>query len=90
LRSVTAWRSSKINLGEFLAIAEQIYTDVEPYRGFIRNGIDGVLLDNDPGLWARTIMELAADTPRRRQMAAAARQRASEMAWLDADPSWNR
>ena len=58
-----------------------IYTDVAPYRGFIRDGVDGVLLPNDPALWVRTITELAADAPRRSRMAQAARQRALAMAW---------
>jgi hypothetical protein len=57
-----------------------IYTDVEPYRGFVRDGEDGLLLPNDPGVWARTIIELVDDEPRRRRMAAAARERAFEMA----------
>jgi hypothetical protein len=57
-----------------------IYTDVEPYRGFVRDGEDGLLLPNDPALWERTIVELVEDEPRRRRMAEAARQRALEMA----------
>jgi len=57
-----------------------IYSDVEPYRSFVRNGVDGVLLDNDPVIWVRTIRELADQPSRRRQMAEAARQRALAMA----------
>lgn len=58
-----------------------IYTDVSPYRGFIRDGVDGVLLPNDFDLWLKTIVELAADAPRRERMAKAARQRALALAW---------
>ena len=63
-----------------------IYTDVEPYRGFIRHGIDGLLLANDPQLWANTMVELANDAPRRGQMAAAARERALGMVVRDVTP----
>lgn len=58
-----------------------IYTDVEPYKSFVRDGVDGILLPNDPELWVKTIVELAADKPRRTRMAQAARERALEMAW---------
>lgn len=57
-----------------------IYTDIEPYRGFIRHGEDGLLLPNDPVLWARTIIDLADDPARLSRMASAARQRALGMA----------
>lgn len=53
-----------------------LYSNVAPYRGFIRDGIDGLLLDNDPALWMETITALAEDGPRRERMAAAARERA--------------
>lgn len=56
-----------------------IYTDVAPYRGFIRDGVDGVLLPNEPALWMRTICELAADAPRRQRMARAAQERSLSM-----------
>jgi hypothetical protein len=57
-----------------------IYTDVEPYRGFIHHGIDGLLLPNDERVWISTIAELAADPVRRKRMALAARARAVAMA----------
>lgn len=57
-----------------------IYSNVEPYRGFIRDGVDGLLLENDPDLWVRTMTILAGDEPLRRRMAEAARQRALVMA----------
>jgi hypothetical protein len=58
-----------------------IYSDVAPYRGFIRDGVDGVLLRNEPELWVKTILELSTDVPRRKRIAAAARDRALSMAW---------
>lgn len=58
-----------------------IYSDVAPYRGFIRDGIDGILLANEPALWVQSVLELSKDTQRRKKMAAAARERALSMAW---------
>lgn len=57
-----------------------IYTDVAPYRGFIQNGIDGILLPNDPEVWTHTILELAADVPRRARILKTARERAFSLA----------
>lgn len=57
-----------------------IYTDVEPYCGFVRHGVDGLLLPNDPAAWSSAINELAADPARRQRLAAAARKRALAMA----------
>ena len=45
------------------------YSDRPPYRGFIEDGVDGLLLDNDPQLWAKTILDLAADPLKRKIMA---------------------
>jgi hypothetical protein len=56
--------------------AAGIYTNVSPYRGFIRDGVDGLLLGNDPKEWAAAILALAADETRRTRIAAAARSRA--------------
>ncbi len=39
--------------------AAGLYSDVEPYRGFVRDGLDGLLLPNDPQRWIETIAELA-------------------------------
>lgn len=54
-----------------------IYADVPPYRGFIDDGVDGLLCPDDPGAWVEAILALADDADRRAAMAAAARQRAS-------------
>ena len=52
-----------------------LYSDVSPYRGLVRDGVDGVLLDNDPAVWVETILTLAQDERKRASIAAAARQR---------------
>jgi hypothetical protein len=57
-----------------------IYSDRPPYSDFVRNGVDGVLLPDDPDLWARTIIGLALDVSARSSMAVAARERALDMA----------
>ena len=36
-----------------------LYTDVEPYRGFVRDGVDGVLLPNDPQRWIDMLVALS-------------------------------
>ena len=53
-----------------------IYSDVAPYRGFIRDGVDGILLPNEMTLWTDTIAQLAGDEARRTRMAQEARNRA--------------
>jgi hypothetical protein len=39
--------------------AAGVYTDVEPYRGFVRDGVDGLLLPNDVACWIDSIARLA-------------------------------
>jgi hypothetical protein len=53
-----------------------VYSAVPPYLGFVRDGVDGLLLAQEPGLWVEALVALADDTPRRLAMASAARQRA--------------
>ena len=55
--------------------AAGLYSDTAPYAGFLRNGVDGLLLPDDPGTWADAIVALVGDPERRRQIAAAARAR---------------
>lgn len=62
-----------------------IYSDVVPYRGFVRDGVDGLLLPNDPQLWVETILELRNNSLQRKAMAEAARDRALSMAWKASD-----
>jgi glycosyltransferase involved in cell wall biosynthesis len=57
-----------------------IYSDVAPYRGFVRHGVDGLLLSNDPEEWKQTIVDLVLDPDLRKGLATAARERAMEMA----------
>jgi len=59
-----------------------LYSDVAPYKDFIRNGIDGILLPNDPDIWIAAIVELVSDAARRDRMVQAARQRAIELTSL--------
>lgn len=56
-----------------------LYSDVAPYRGFVREGVDGILLDNEPLLWVEAILALAHDGGRRLALATAARQRVSDV-----------
>lgn len=53
-----------------------LYSDRPAYRGFIEDGVDGLLLDNDPALWVDAILDLAADSAKRAAMASAVMRRA--------------
>lgn len=55
--------------------AAGLYSDTAPYAGFLRDGVDGLLLPDDPAAWADAIVALASDPERRRMLAAAARAR---------------
>jgi hypothetical protein len=58
-----------------------VYTDVEPYRGFVRDGVDGLLLPNDPGAWAGAIVALAAaGSPRLARLRQGVRERIGSLA----------
>jgi hypothetical protein len=56
-----------------------LFSNVNPYGEFVRNGVDGLLLDNDPAVWTETILMLAQNEPKRESMAEAARQRLSDL-----------
>ena len=56
-----------------------IYSDVPQYRSMVRDGIDGVLLRNDPALWVKAIIELVDDPTRREAMRMAAWDRAGAL-----------
>jgi hypothetical protein len=59
--------------------AAGIYTDVEPYRGFVRNGVDGLLLPNEPQRWIDAIAALAQDeSPLLARLKAGVQQRVRE------------
>jgi len=52
--------------------AAGIYSNVPPYRDTIRNGIDGLLVDNKPDHWISAISQLVDDADRRKSIANAA------------------
>jgi glycosyltransferase involved in cell wall biosynthesis len=52
-----------------------LYSDISPYRDFIRNGVDGFLLSNEPSVWIEKLLELANDKPQRDVMSEQIRQR---------------
>ncbi|HSV68827.1 MAG TPA: glycosyltransferase [Methylibium sp.] len=56
--------------------ATGVYADAPPYRGLVRDGVDGLLLPLDPDRWAEALIALVRDRPRCHALAAAARARA--------------
>lgn len=52
-----------------------LYSRVPPYEGFVRDGIDGVLLPNEPQAWVEAIVRWADDPSGRTERVAAARAR---------------
>lgn len=52
-----------------------LYSRVPPYEGFVHDGVDGVLLPDDPSAWVEAIVRWAGDAAGRAAMATAARQR---------------
>ena len=52
-----------------------LYSDRPPYRDCIRDGVDGVLLPDEPQVWLEMIDALLADPTRRQQLVAASRHR---------------
>ena len=55
-----------------------LYSDRKPYRGFIRDGVDGLLLPHDHAAWIDAVLQLAQDSERRRRMASAVTRRVAE------------
>lgn len=55
--------------------APGLYSRRPPYEGFVRDGVDGVLLPDDPSAWVEAIVRWAGDASGRRRLAAAARAR---------------
>jgi hypothetical protein len=45
-----------------------LYSDVPAYNAFVRNGIDGVLLPNNPSVWVDAILELANNKAKRLEL----------------------
>ena len=59
--------------------AAGLYSDRVPYRGFIRQGVDGLLLGDGHEEWLEAIERLIRDPGERRRLAAAGRLRALEL-----------
>ena len=55
--------------------AAGIFADAPPFRGFIRDGVDGLIAPMDADAWAGLIADLLAQPERRRDLALAARAR---------------
>lgn len=66
--------------------AAGIYSSVTPYKGFVRDGADGLLVDNEPENWANTILALAEDSSMRTRIALAARNRVLGMSDTEDSP----
>ena len=59
-----------------------VASDIPGYRDVVRDGLDGVLVEpGDAVGLGETILSLAGDADRRRDMSRAARERAAEFAW---------
>lgn len=52
-----------------------LYSRIAPYEGYVRDGVDGVLLPEDAGAWVEAILRWVADAPGRAALVEAARQR---------------
>ena len=57
-----------------------LYSDTEPYRSMVRDGVDGLLLPDAPQAWIDAVERLAANAPLRARMVAAARARLADWA----------
>jgi hypothetical protein len=53
-----------------------LYSDRPPYRGFVRDGIDGLLLADDQARWLAAIERLIDAPEERQRLAGAGRARA--------------
>ncbi len=56
--------------------AAGLYSNRAPYSGFIRHGVDGLLLGDEPRAWLDAIEQLMDDSGTRRRLAEEGRQRA--------------
>jgi hypothetical protein len=56
-----------------------LYSKRAPYLGFINDGVDGILLDNDPELWFESLIALAQDETKRERMVLEIRRRIEDM-----------
>ena len=60
--------------------AAGLYADTPPFQGFIRGGMDGLLLPMQPEAWASAITELMRDPGRRLSLSRAAAERFGALA----------
>lgn len=60
--------------------ATGLYSATPPYAGFVRDGVDGVLVPTETSAWAAALLALIDDPTRRMALAAAAVARAAAMA----------
>lgn len=56
-----------------------LYSNIEPYSDFIRHGIDGFLLPNDPLVWINTIMSLHQNPELRKRIVRTAQERMQDL-----------
>jgi hypothetical protein len=63
--------------------AAGLYSDRPPYRGFIRHGIDGLLLADHQQDWLEAIERLIHDASARRRLASEGRHRALRLSRCD-------
>lgn len=59
--------------------AAGLYSDRAPYRGFVRHGVDGLLLGDQPEEWLKAIDLLIHDSAMRRRLAEEGRRRALDL-----------
>ena len=71
----SAGRSSTKFLDFVRCGAVGIYSDVAPYAGFVRHGVDGILVRNEPETWVEAIVSLARNSEGRARMTQSAAQR---------------
>lgn len=60
--------------------AAGVFSDVPPYRGLVRQQVDGVLLENRPDAWIKTLRRLIHSPDTRLQLSQAARIKAMQLA----------
>lgn len=63
-----------------------LYSDRPPYRGFIRDGVDGLLLPDDHPSWLKALNALVLAPARRQELARRGRERALALSRGEADP----
>lgn len=59
--------------------AAGLYSAVAPFVDFVRDGEDGLLLDNDPETWVKTIVRLAGNPAERNLLIAGAHNKAAAL-----------